>query len=478
VYFHALGTPAEKDRYETGREFPRIAEVVLKTSRDGRYTTAIVEDGDGGEYSLHLRDAQGWHVLAKQEDGVKDVKIGDDDALYLMSRQGAPKGKLLRLPAAGAGAKPVDWKKVPVVSPEGDGAITEYAVAGGKVYIAELVGGPSQLRLVDLKSHQASRVALPAIASVDALASIGRGQVLAEVSTYTAPTAWVHVGAGKAPRRSALFETSPANFDDCEVVREFATSKDGTKVPLNILRRKGTRLDGRNPTILYGYGGYGVNETPRFKAELRAWLDRGGVWVDANLRGGGEYGDAWHLAGNLTRKQHVFDDFVASAEYLVKTGYTTTAKLGINGGSNGGLLMGAVTTQRPDLFRAVASSVGIYDMLRVELDPNGAFNVTEFGTVADKAQFQALYAYSPLHHVEDGSNYPAIFMTTGDNDGRVNPAHSRKMIARLQAADPNGRPILLHTSASSGHGIGTALAERIEQKTDMWAFFINELMLH
>jgi len=247
-------------------------------------------------------------------------------------------------------------------------------------------------------------------------------------------------------------------------------------VPLNILRRKGMRLDGHNPTILYGYGGYGVNMTPRFRPELRPWLDRGGVYVVANLRGGGEYGEAWHTAGNLTHKQNVFDDFIASAEYLVKSGYTEPKRLGIMGGSNGGLLMGAALTQRPELFRAVVSAVGIYDMLRVELDPNGAFNVTEFGSVKNEEQFQALYAYSPLHRVRDAVDYPAVLMLTGDNDGRVNPAHSRKMIARLQQADPSGLPILLRTSASSGHGIGTALSERIDQTADEYGFFINELM--
>jgi prolyl oligopeptidase len=215
--------------------------------------------------------------------------------------------------------------------------------------------------------------------------------------------------------------------------------------------------------------------TPGFSAARRVWLDRGGVYVVANLRGGGEYGEAWHLAGNLTKKQNVFDDFIASAEYLVKAGYTEPKRLGIQGGSNGGLLMGATLTQRPELFRAVVSSVGIYDMLRVELDPNGAFNVTEFGTVKDKAQFDALYGYSPYHRVRDGVDYPAVLMLTGDNDGRVNPAHSRKMIARLQQADPSGMPILLRTSASSGHGIGTALSERIEETTDEYGFFVNEL---
>jgi prolyl oligopeptidase len=270
--------------------------------------------------------------------------------------------------------------------------------------------------------------------------------------------------------RTALQTTSPADFGMVEVLREFATSPDGTRVPLNILRRKGTVLDGNNPTILYGYGGFGISLSPHFDAISSLWLDQGGVFVIANLRGGGEYGEAWHRAGNLTNKQRVFDDFLASAEYLIAAGYTRPARLAIMGGSNGGLLMGAALTQRPDLFRAVVAYVGVYDMLRVEFDPNGAFNVTEFGSVTDPAQFAALHAYSPYHRVVDGTPYPAVLLLTGDHDGRVNPAHSRKMTARLQAATSSGLPVLLRTSANTGHGIGTALNERIAEDTDVHAF--------
>ena len=195
----------------------------------------------------------------------------------------------------------------------------------------------------------------------------------------------------------------------------------------------------------------------------------------ANLRGGGEYGEEWHHAGNLERKQNVFDDFVACGQYLVDHKYTSPAHLAILGGSNGGLLMGAAFTQRPDLFRAVVSFVGIYDMLRVELDPNGSFNTTEFGTVKDPEQFKALYAYSPYHHVKDGVAYPAILFLTGENDHRVNPMQSRKMTARLQAATSSGRRILLRTTSSAGHGIGTALDEEIAQSADFYSFLLNQL---
>jgi prolyl oligopeptidase len=248
---------------------------------------------------------------------------------------------------------------------------------------------------------------------------------------------------------------------------------------VNIIRRKGTKLDGSNPTLLYGYGGYGISEKPYFVGSFtRIWLDQGGVYVIANLRGGSEYGEEWHKSGNLTHKQNVFDDFIASAQYLIDKKYTSPDHLAILGGSNGGLLMGAALTQRPDLFRAVVSYVGIYDMLRVELDPNGAFNVTEFGTVKDPGQFTALYGYSPYHHVKDGTAYPAVLFVTGENDHRVNPMQSRKMTARLQTATSSDNPILLRTSSKAGHGMGTALDEQIEETADVLSFLFDQLGIH
>jgi prolyl oligopeptidase len=244
---------------------------------------------------------------------------------------------------------------------------------------------------------------------------------------------------------------------------------------MSIIHRKGIALDGKNPVILYGYGGYGISLAPTFSIRNRVWLDQGGVYVYANIRGGGEYGEAWHEAGKLVAKQNVFDDFIACAQLLIEKRYTEPSRLAIEGGSNGGLLMGAVMTQRPDLFRAVVSYVGIYDMLRVELFSNGAFNVTEFGSVKDPEQFKALYAYSPYHHVVDDTSYPAMLLLTGDNDGRVDPANSRKMAARLQAATDSKHPILLRTNSGSGHGIGTALNERIEESVDVFSFLFDQL---
>ena len=244
---------------------------------------------------------------------------------------------------------------------------------------------------------------------------------------------------------------------------------------MSILRKKGQKLDGSIPTLLYGYGGYGSSVTPRFRASTRIWLEQGGVYALANIRGGAEYGEDWHKAGSLTHKQNVFDDFAACAQRLIDLKYTSPEHLAIEGGSNGGLLMGAMITQHPDLFRAVVSHVGIYDMLRVELHPNGAFNVTEFGTVKNEDQFKALYGYSPYHRVKEGTAYPAVFFLTGINDGRVDPANSLKMTARLQAATSSKRPILLQVSFDSGHGIGDSLSSAIDKQADVYAFLFAQL---
>jgi prolyl oligopeptidase len=475
VWFHKLGTPDSADTYDLGRDFPRIAEVELTASDDGGWLLASVANGDGGDYAHYLRDAGGaWHQLTRFEDGIKSMKfgkkIGQDGALYLLSEKDAPRGKILRLPLADP-----DLAKATVAVPESRDVISEYAPSANGLYVAVMAGGPSRLWYYPQAGSPVEVPVLP-VSSVGGLHCWQDDELLFDNSSYLVPNGWYEWAPGmKQPRATALQTTSPANFDDIEVVREFAVSKDGTKIPLNILRKKGIKLDGKNPTILYGYGGYGINLTPAFSASRRIWFDAGGVYAVANLRGGGEFGEDWHLAGNLTRKQNVFDDFIACAEHLIKRKYTCPDKLAAMGASNGGLLMGAFLTQRPDLARAVVSRVGIYDMLRVELDPNGAFNTTEFGSVKDEDQFKALFAYSPYHHVTDGTAYPAVLFPCGENDGRVNPAHSRKMTARLQAATSSGRPILLRVSATTGHGMGSSLKDRVAEQADIYAFLFQEL---
>jgi prolyl oligopeptidase len=472
VWFHRLGTPVAEDQYSIGKDFPRIAEIEMEGSPDGQWIVATVANGDGGDFAHYLRSAAGnWQQVTRFEDGVKRVKFGRDGALYLLSRKNAPRGQVLRL-----SLDTPDLAKATVAAPESRGTVQEFAPSDHGLYVSYILGGPSALFYYQRGSSRAREIPIQPVSSVSGLDSWqGDDAVFGNVS-YVNPFAWfTYNQASKAVRRTALYMTSPVDFSDIEVVREFATSKDGTQVPVNILHKKGLKRDGRNPTLLYGYGGYGVNLTPSFDSTHRIWFDAGGIYAVANLRGGGEYGEQWHKAGNLTHKQHVFDDFIAAAEHLIKRGYTEPSKLAVEGASNGGLLMGAFLTQRPDLARAVVARVGIHDMLRVELDPNGQFNITEFGTVKDPEQFKALYAYSPFHHVRDGVKYPAVLLPTGDNDGRVNPAQSRKMAARLQAATASGLPILFRSTATAGHGIGSSLKDRIAEQADALAFLFDQL---
>jgi len=472
VYFHKLGTPTGKDTYVIGKEFPRIAEIKLSATEDGQYLLAVVANGDGGEFAHYLMSPdEQWTQVTKFSDQITYAALGPDGNLYLLSRNNAPRGKILKLPLH---SPYLDQAKS--IIEQGEGSIEFFEPTTKRLYIAEVDGGPSKIKVYDLHGRQEKPVPVEPVSDVGQIIRIQGDDILFRSESFITPPAWYQYNpAQEKTTRTRLYVTSPADFSDCEVVREFATSKDGAKIPLNIIRRKETKLDGNNPVLLTGYGGYGISVKPYFRIRRRIWLDQGGVIAVANLRGGGEYGEEWHRAGNLTKKQNVFDDFTACAQHLIQRNYTSPSLLAIEGGSNGGLLMGAALTQHPELFRAVVSHVGIYDMLRVELDPNGAFNVTEFGTIKEQEQFNALYAYSPFHRVVDGTPYPAVLLPAGENDGRVNPAQTRKMAARLQQATASNRPILLRSSSSSGHGVDTALDEQIAIDTDVFAFLLHQL---
>ena len=473
IYFHKIGTPTNQDSYSAGNDFPRIAEIDLHTSEDGRWILASVANGDGGEFAHHIRETQpdaSWRQITRHEHGIKQVEFSHDGkSLYLRSVKDAPRGKILQM------AIDETLESARLTVPEGEAVIERVISTAKALYLVEMVGGPSRIRECDAHGVFRREVPLPTASGVSGTIE-HNGNLLFRQSSFIAPSEWLSYNPNEGTvQRTALRNSSPADFSDIEALREFAISKDGTRVPINILKKKGTPLDGNNPTLLYGYGGYGHCMRPGFNFETRLWFDHGGIHVIANLRGGGEYGEQWHLAGNLTRKQNVFDDFASCAHHLIQRGYTRPEKLAVEGGSNGGLLMGAFLTQNPQLARAVVAHVGIFDMLRVELDPNGAFNITEFGTVKNFEQFKALHAYSPFHRVNDGTAYPAVFFLAGETDGRVNPAHSRRMTARLQAASSSGHPILARFSASSGHGMGTGLSERIAQKADVLTFLIDQL---
>ncbi|MFL5339630.1 MAG: prolyl oligopeptidase family serine peptidase [Gemmataceae bacterium] len=483
VYFHKIGTPVKDDTYSIGKEFPRIAETQLQSSADGDWLLVTIQNGDGGEFEHYLKDRDGnWKQLTKFADrfGLAAFGQGSDKAVYFHARKDAPRGQIVRVPLDN-----LDMSKAQVVVPQGEAAIdglrfnytfhTTFVPTAGGLYVLDSEGGPSRLRFLPHGGKE-EVVPLPPVSAVKDVAPLGGDDVLIEIESYTLPPAWFSYShKTRKLEPTPLARQSPVSFDDIEVVREFATSKDGTKVPLSILYRKGTQRNGTNPTLLTGYGGFGLSQTPRFALGRRVWLEQGGVIAVANLRGGGEYGEEWRAQGNKTHKQNVFDDFAACAQLLIDHQYTCPAKLAIEGGSNGGLLMGAALTQHPELFRAVVSHVGLYDMLRFENHPNGLFNVTEYGTVKDPEQFRALYAYSPYHHVQDGTKYPAVFLLTGLNDGRVDPAHTLKMAARLQAATASKHPILVLTDAGSGHGIGDAVSTRVDKAADVYAFLFDQL---
>jgi len=473
VFYHKLGTPTAEDTYVIGQEFPRIAEIKLDVSDDGRYYLALVANGDGGEYAHYLMDIRSgaWTQVTQFSDGITHAEFAPDGALFLLSQMDAPRGKILRLPPG-----VTDLARAKTVVEESEAVIESYLPTKGRVYIRDLLGGPSQVRIYDHRGAQLGTIPVTPVSSLWGMVSPGGDEILYTESSYLEPPVWYAYNPNDdSISRTAMYETSPVDFSDVEVVREFATSTDGTRIPMSVLRRKGTKLDGNNPTILYGYGGYSISMTPYFDPTLSLWLEQGGVYVIANLRGGGEFGEEWHRAGYLTNKQNVFDDFAACAQFLIKNKYTSAARLAIMGGSNGGLLVGATLTQHPELFRAVVGLKGVYDMLRVELDPNGAFNVTEYGTVEDPEQFAALYGYSPYTNVVDGTDYPDVLFTADLNDGRVNPSNSRKMAARVQAADATPGYILLRMSSSIGHGHGWALSDKIALNADVYAFLFDRL---
>ena len=477
LYFHQMGTTHDKDRFELGEGFPRIAEIEVETHTSG-LTLANVQNGDGGEFSHYLRDTDGkWNQFSEFGDKTVQATFQPNGDLLIISRIDAPRGKIMRL-AKGS----VDMSTATAVIPQDEDTIVtsfyhsppSLLATASHIFVTYQLGGPSEIRVFDYDGKKVDGPQQLPVSTVSGLSHVNGEQVMFVNTSFVAPPAYYLFHAAKKQTfKSKLASESPVSFDDVEVERKFTTSKDGTKIPVNIVKSK-TLGPGPHPTVLYGYGGYGINLSPRFNSSLKVLLEQGVVYVVANIRGGGEYGEEWHLGGNLTNKQNVFDDFTAAANFLIDSKVTTSEQLAMQGGSNGGLLMGAMLTQHPDLMKCVVAHVGIYDMLRVELSTNGGFNIPEFGTVKNPNHFKALRAYSPYHNVKDATKYPATMFLTGANDPRVDPMQSRKMTARLQATETT-EPILLRTSSNSGHGGDTALSERIEQTVDVDAFLFHFL---
>jgi prolyl oligopeptidase len=476
LYHHALGSPASSDTPSLGQGFSPVAEWNAMSSKDGRIV-ALVHYGDGSYSYVYERTSGAWHKLVDASAG---VLVGEDetsvttaafvgDGLYVIETTDAPKGRIV---AVGAGMSRT-------VVPEGDWAIRAIASVRGGFLLTEVNGADWRVRHFAADGTFIRTVGLPArgVGVGSIAADSASDAVLIEYSGWVIPERWVSYDL-KSGALSQVYQLKPpADYSGVEFTVLYATSKDGSRVPVTVIHKRGVAAASNAPGILTAYGGYGLSNSPGFIGSVLFWIEHGGVYADANIRGGGEYGEAWHLNGRLTKKQNDYDDFAACARALIDSGWVAPGRLGIVGGSNGGLLMGAALVQHPELYRAVVSFAGDYDMLRVEGFPNGRFNITEYGTVKDEEQFKALYAYSPYYNVQSATAYPAVLMIAGENDPRVPPWQSRKMVARLQGATSSGQPILLITHSQAGHGIGASFTQRLGNRSAEYIFFANELGL-
>lgn len=484
VFHHKLGEDSKDDLYELGEELPGISEFHLEAEADTGRVICTVQYGDSGRFAHFLREPAKkkkpakWTQFSDFGDGKVQANFGAPGEILIVSRAGSPRGKLQSL-ATKSVDKPAT---IHTLIEEGkDTIVTSFwgapsvARIGDRLYVQYQLGGPSELRAFDESGKPAKAPELLPLSSASAPQDLG-GKLLYGNGSYVEPWGWyLHDPKTGESKKSPLSQEATVDLSYVSVLREFATSADGTSVPYNLLMPEGLKRDGQNCTIVTGYGGYAINLTPGYRASLDPLLSRGCIWVVANLRGGAEFGEAWHEGGRLLQKQHVFDDFIAVLEALVQREYTSAEHLAMVGGSNGGLLMGAVMTQGPELVSGVVARVGIYDMLRVELSPNGRFNIPEFGSVEVAEQFEALHAYSPLHAVRDDLAYPSTLFTTGANDPRVDPMQSKKMAARLQAAAGTDKPILLRINGQGGHGGGAPLDTRVAEAAHIDAFFLHTL---
>jgi len=468
---HVIGQSAAKDTVAFGKGYSHVAEYILKESSDGKTTALLANEGDGGPAEVYLSDGKGGfkRVLGHEADAREASWVGDK--LYVVSFAGAPQGKIVAVAANG---------KATDVLPEGKGAIQHVTALGDGFLVVRSAGPDWWADQYDGKATFVRRVPLPAtgIAIGGVAAEKGQAKALITYAGWTQPTHWAEYD-GNSGSLKTIFEVKPAaDYSKVRVTRVEGTSKDGSRIPVTVIAMDGTTPNGKRPTILYSYGGFGIPVTPGCIGANLAWLERGGVLAYANIRGGNEFGEAWHEQGQKTRKQNVFDDFYAASQALIDTKWTDAKHLGILGGSNGGLLMGAALTQHPEQYRAVVGAVGIYDVPRHETAfANGPYNVSEYGSVSDPAVAKAMLAYSPLHNVKKGTKYPAVLLTTGANDPRVAPWQSRKFAAALQDASTSGQPVLLLTRMNAGHGIGAPFSQRVGNQALSMTFFATELGL-
>jgi prolyl oligopeptidase len=477
LYFHRLGTPQAEDKLIYERPDNKELGFAGQVTDDGRYLVITVWQGTSPKNRLYYKDLSkpDSEVVKLLDDFDAEYQFIDNDGpvFWMKTDLEAPRGRVIAIDTQHP--ERTNWK---TIVPQGKDKLNSANVLNNSFVLAYLKDAQTEVRVYDLKGTFVRNVDLPGIGTAE-----GFGGKRNDKETFYAFTSFIvpttiyryDLGGGK----SAVFRQPKVDFDPnkYETEQVFYNSKDGTRVPMFLTHKKGLKLDGQNPVLLYAYGGFNISLTPAFSVPNIVWLEMGGVYAQPNLRGGGEYGEDWHQAGTKLKKQNVFDDFIGAAEWLIANHYTTPAKLAIRGGSNGGLLVGACLTQRPDLYGATLPQVGVMDMLRFHKFTIGWAWTSDYGSSDDPEIFKALYAYSPLHNLKPGTKYPATMVTTADHDDRVVPGHSFKFAATLQADQAGQAPVLIRIETKAGHGAGKPISKQIEEIGDAWTFVAKNLKM-
>jgi prolyl oligopeptidase len=475
VYFHRLGTPQLEDVLIYERPDQKDWLFGAYVTEDGNYLIISVFQGTDTKNRVYYKDLRNKDAqvvkLLDEFDAAYNFIGNSGSRFWFQTDLQASRGKIIEIDVTQAAR--ANWK---LIVPESRETLQRSTLVDRKLILNYLKDAYTQVRLYDVTGKFLREVQFPGIGSAE-----GFGGKATDKETFYSFTGFTTPATiyryDTTTGKSSIFRQPKVDFNpgDFETKQVFYTSKDGTKVPMFITHKKGLKLDGNNPTYLYGYGGFDVSLTPAFSVGNLVWMELGGVYVQPNLRGGGEYGEKWHQAGMKLKKQNVFDDFIRAGEWLIENRYTSTPKLAIGGGSNGGLLVGAALTQRPDLFGAALPAVGVMDMLRFQTFTIGWAWVSDYGSSDNVDEFKALYAYSPLHNIKPGTSYPATMITTADHDDRVWPGHSFKFAAALQAAQAGSAPVLIRIETKAGHGAGKPTSKVIEEIADCWAFLVKTL---
>lgn len=478
LYLHRLGTPQSEDKLIYNRPDHKEWNFGGEVTDDGHYLIIHVSEGTDTRNRLFYRDLQNPDIpvveLLNDFDAAYSFIENVGTVFYFRTDLDAPRGRVIAIDVNEPAR--VNWREI---IPQTADRLEGVSLVNDQLIANYLKDAHSEVKIFARDGKFIRSVDLPGLGTASGFGGKRSDtETFYSFTSYTMPTSVYRYDL--ATGTSSIFRQPkvPFNPADYETKQVFYHSKDGTQVPMFISAKKGIKLDDNNPVCLYGYGGFDISLTPSFSPSVLLWMEMGGVFAVPNLRGGGEYGEAWHQAGMKLKKQNVFDDFIAAGEWLVANHYTRPAKLAISGGSNGGLLVGACLTQRPDLFAAALPAVGVMDMLRFHKFTIGWAWTSDYGSADDATQFKALYAYSPLHNIKPGMKYPATLITTGDHDDRVVPAHSFKFAATLQAAQAGPKPVLIRIETRAGHGAGKPTAKLIEESADKWAFLVYELQMH